>query len=541
MEMRQLLRDCGQPGSPRAQGQQGTRVTVRRESLKPAPTGFRWMAQPAWKRERAAYFDMRTQPQPDSHDWAISIGKTKEPSDFPSEASSTNDKVTLSQRPGVNVVSRVTQPGHRPYIRPLLERQVVVSRPQGRTLHWRQVHQVKRYLEDGGATIIDVPRKRDRRSVTITVASAGMVARICENRIRRVRGKKMSFQQLRDRLGAHELPLQEIERIALKLQTTPEGRNQLADMINEGLIPLTSEHSTSTASTGEDSGVPEAGPTARGDVIRSPDVGYEMTSERGPGPTDLADGGPGYPPIRVDSDPIRGLGSSESLESGAEPAPLLPEPGGAFESPIPSPKDPVQPKSGPTPSATKNQTDWNSWKQSAWTQEAARLKGLKKANQAVEQGLSNTGPSKTREQERRQEARARDKAALERYRLYFDQHERLKRLRKLREEAKEAETFRDYQPATHQWKPTSSHQQRRYFPWIRGKWSAWCKRRTRGRQRRHEVGNISGVAGRWTTLGTNPADKTHVNGTETWDTRQTQDFGCRRRNPYNKGGSDRWR
>ena len=159
----------------------------------------------------------------------------------------------------------------------------------------------------------------------------------------------------------------------------------------------------------------------------------------------------------------------------------------------------------------------------------------------MEQDLSNPGPSKTRERDRRQEARARDKAALERYRLYFDQHERLKRLRKLREEAKEAETFRDYQPATRRWKPTSPQQKRGYFPWIKGKWSAWCKRRTRGRQRKHEGGNISGVARLWTSPWNNPVNKNHVAGAETWDTRRTPDFGYRHRNTARNGGPDRWR
>ena len=586
MEMRQLFRDGGRLGSPRAQtqeipyqerspvvvidaphsredhgfvirkldadsfliyvpagqGRQGKRVTVRRECLKPAPMGLRWMAQPAWKRERAAYFGMRVLSQPESQDEAAETRNTEEFSDHdsPSEASSTDDEVTLSQRTGVNAVSRTTQPANRlshPYLRPLLERQVVVSRPRGRKLYGNQVHQVKRYLEAGGATILDVPRQRDPHSVTITVASAGTVARICETRMRRVRGKKMSFRQLRDQLGAKGLPLQEIERIALKLQTTPEGRNQLADMINEGLIPLTSEPATLTTRNPEDeSGAHEARMVAQGNDARGSGTGNETTTpEQGAQPRDPADESKGS------VDTPRYPGDLESHESEVTPARSHPEPEGAREAPVPSPKDSAQLKAGSDLPATREQTNWEPWKHDAWAQEATRLDGLKKANQTVERDLSQTGQSTSRKRVRHQEARARDKAALERYRLYFEQHERLKRLQQLREQAREAETFREYQPATRRWKPTPPHQKRGYFPWIKGKWAAWRKHRMQGRQRKHEAGNTGGVAGLGTTPWPGPTDKNHAVWSGTWYTRESPEFSYSRHKVSRNGGSDRWR
>ena len=268
---------------------------------------------------------------------------------------------------------------------------------------------------------------------------------------------------------------------------------------------------------------------AQGNDARGSGTGNETTTpEQGSQPMDPAD---------ESKDNV----DTPSHESEVTPAQSHPEPEGARETLVPSPKDSAQLEAGSDLPATREQTNWEPWKHNAWAQEATRLDGLKKANQTVELDLSQTGQSTSRKRVRHQEARARDKAALERYRLYFEQHERLKRLQKLREQAREAETFREYQPATRRWKPTPPHQKRGYFPWIKGKWAAWRKHRMQGRQRKHEAGNTGGVAGLGTTPWPGPTDKNHAVWSGTWYTRESPEFSYSRHKVSRNGGSDRWR
>ena len=505
MEMRQLLRNCGQLGSPQArtqelpfqerspviisvpdggekhgfilrktnpdqfvvyvpagQGRQGKQEVVSREALKPAPMGHQWMAQPAWKRERAAHFRLRVQSQTDSQEEVHDTDRAEESSDLEanSEVSSDDDEVILSQRGELNGVSRTLnsiKPREHPYLQAVLDRQVEVSRPWGRVLRKDHIRRVERYLRDGGATILDMPRQKERRKITITVADAGMVARICENHTRKIHGHKISFRKIRSRLSAKTLPWQEVERLALKLQTTPEGRNQLADLVNEGLIPLTSEYSTQTTET------PRPEPEGQG-------TGRATRNEEGSGssnPTTLWSTND-RPPEVSDSDPQHSdvRGTKELGDPSTQPDLSHEE---VNEPPSSTPEE-VVPRA----------------------HEATRLHGLRKVTRKSER--NSTSEASGRES-RARNPRIQNKASLDRYRIYFEHHERLKRLQGLREAAKEAETFREYRPGCRRRRPPEQKQKRGYFSWIKNKWSTRSKGKVPQYRHTRGLGGGGGITG----------------------------------------------
>ena len=303
---------------------------------------------------------------------------------------------------------------------------------------------------------MDVPRQKERRKITITVADAGMVARICENRTRMIHGHEISFRKIRSRLSAKTLPWQEVERLALKLQTTPEGRNQLADLVNEGLIPLTSEYSTQTTETPR----PEPGGQGSERATRN------REGSGSPDPTALLSTNSRPPEISDSASPHSDDRGTKALGDPATQPDLSHEEVG--EPPSSNPGE-VVPRA----------------------HEANRLHGLRKVTQKSER--NSTSEASGRES-RERNPRIQNKASLDRYRIYFEHHERLKRLQGLREAAKEAETFREYRPGCRRRRTPEQKQKRGYFSWIKDKWSTRSKWKVPQYWRTRGLGGSGGVA-----------------------------------------------